>query len=45
MSINKGTYSGRIGSVDELRYKPDSKPILGFSLAVDDGYGDNKKTL
>ena len=45
MSINKGTYSGRIGSVDELRYTSDSKPVLGFSLAVDDGYGDNKKTL
>lgn len=45
MSMNVGIFSGNIGSVNDLRYTPDGKQILGFSLAVQEGYGDNKKTL
>lgn len=44
--MNVCTFSGNIGRVDDLRYTAqDQKPILGFSLAVDDGYGDSKKTI
>ena len=37
--------AGRVGRDAELRYGPDGTPVLGFSLAVDRGYGDNKKTV
>ena len=36
--------TGRVGKDAELRYTPNGKPVLDFSLAVDSGYGDGKET-
>jgi len=45
MSINNCTFTGRIGKDAETRFTPSQKAITSFSLAVDVGWGDNKKTL
>jgi len=45
MSINNCTFTGRIGKDAETRFTPSQKAITSFSLAVDIGWGDNKKTL
>lgn len=45
MSINVFTCSGRLGRDAELRYTAGGKPVLGFAVAVDVGYGENKSTL
>jgi len=45
MSINNCTFTGRIGKDAETRFTPSQKAITTFSLAVDVGWGDNKKTL
>lgn len=37
--------AGRLGKDQEGRYTPDGKFISNFSVAVDDGYGDRKKTI
>ena len=37
--------AGRLGKDAELRRTQGGDPVLGFSVAVDDGYGDNKRTL
>lgn len=37
--------AGRVGKDAELRRTQGGDPVLGFSVAVDDGYGDNKRTL
>lgn len=42
--MNKVIISGRLGKDIELRYTQQGKPFGTFSLAVDDGYGDKKKT-
>lgn len=39
------TIAGRLGKSAELRRTRDGTPVLGFSVAVDDGYGENKSTL
>ena len=39
------TIAGRLGKDAELRRTQGGDPVLGFSVAVDDGYGDNKRTL
>lgn len=37
-------FTGRTTKDVELRYSQDNKPIARFSIAVDRGWGDNKKT-
>lgn len=37
--------AGRLGKAAELRRTQGGDPILSFPVAVDDGYGDRKKTL
>lgn len=44
MSYNKVVLLGRIGKDSELRYTPNGKPVLEFSLATDSGWGENKVT-
>lgn len=39
------TIAGRTGKDAVLRRLQDGTPVLGFSVAVDDGYGQNKRTL
>ena len=39
------TIAGRIGKSAELRRTQGGDPILSFPVAVDDGYGDRKKTI
>lgn len=45
MSINVLTVSGRIGRDAEVRRTQGGKVVVGFPVAVDVGYGDNKSTL
>ena len=44
MGINVFTASGRLGSDMDVRYTPNNKCIGSFSLPVESGWGDNKKT-
>lgn len=37
--------SGNTGKDAESRFTPNGKQVTSFSLAVSDGYGDNKKTI
>lgn len=37
--------AGRLGKAADLRRTRDGDPVLSFSIAVDDGYGQNKSTL
>lgn len=37
--------AGRLGKDAELRRTQSGDPVLSFSVAVDDGYGQNKRTL
>jgi single-strand DNA-binding protein len=37
--------SGRTGKDAELRRLQDGTPVLSFSVAVDDGFGESKKTM
>lgn len=37
--------SGRTGKAGELRRTQGGDPVLGFSIAVDDGYGENRSTM
>jgi single-strand DNA-binding protein len=39
------TIAGRVGKDGELRRTQKDETVLGFSVAVDDGYGENKSTL
>lgn len=39
------TIAGRLGKDAELRRTQSGDPVLSFSVAVDDGYGQNKRTL
>lgn len=36
---------GRLGKDAEMRYSANGDAITSFSVAVDDGYGDKKKTV
>ena len=38
-------FVGRLGRDPERRYSPKGEPVTSFSVAVDDGYGESKKTL
>ena len=42
--MNKVNIIGRVGSDPELRYTPAGKAVTEINLAVDDGYGENKRT-
>ena len=44
MGINVFTASGRCGQDMEVRFTPNGKAIGQFSLPVETGFGDNKKT-
>ena len=44
MGINVFTASGRCGQDMEVRFTPGGKAIGQFSLPVETGFGDNKKT-
>lgn len=37
--------AGRLGKDSQLRRTQAGEPVLSFTVAVDDGYGDTKKTL
>ena len=37
--------AGRLGKDAELRHTTGGDSVLGFTVAVDDGYGDKKSTL
>lgn len=39
------TIAGRVGKDGELRRTQKDEAVLGFSVAVDDGYGENKSTM
>ena len=42
--MNKLYVTGGLGRDSELKTTPNGKMVLGFSLAVNTGWGDNKKT-
>ena len=42
--MNKVNLIGRLGSDPELRYTPAGKAVCEINVAVDDGWGENKKT-
>jgi len=39
------TLAGTVGKDAVLRRTQGGEPVLGFSVAVDDGYGENKSTI
>lgn len=45
MSLNSITLGGNIGNDMEVRYTQNGKAIGSFSLAVTNGYGDNKRVM
>ena len=44
MSINSMIFTGNVGKDMEVRNTPNGKAIGSFSVAVSQGWGDNKKT-
>lgn len=42
--MNKATITGKLGNDPELKTYGDNKKLATFSLATNDGYGENKKT-
>lgn len=44
MSFNNCTFTGRLGRDPEQKTANSGMTIANFSIAVDDGYGDKKKT-
>ena len=40
----KTTIVGRLGRDPEMRYTAEGTPVTSFSVAVDSGYGDKKRT-
>ncbi|EKS0344964.1 single-stranded DNA-binding protein [Escherichia coli] len=45
MSVNSITLGGNVGNDLEVRYTSNGKAIGSFSLAVQQGYGDNKRAM
>jgi single-strand DNA-binding protein len=43
--MNQVNVIGRLGADIELRYTPAGKAVCEMNLAVDDGWGENKKTV
>jgi len=42
--MNQVNLIGRVGSDVELKFTPSGKEVAEINLAVDDGWGENKKT-
>jgi single-strand DNA-binding protein len=42
--MNNFNFTGRLGSDAEVRHTPSGAAVCNFSVAVDSGYGDNKKS-
>jgi single-strand DNA-binding protein len=42
--MNKVMLVGNLGGDPELKYTPNGNAVANFSLATNDGYGDNEKT-
>jgi single-strand DNA-binding protein len=42
--MNNWNFVGRLGEDAETRFTKDGTPVVGFSVAVDSGYGDRKVT-
>ena len=42
--INKVILMGRLTREPELRHLETDKSVCGFTIAIDNGYGDNKRT-
>ncbi len=45
MSLNVCTFSGRLGSDAEQKYLPTGTAVLEFSIAVDTGFGDKRRSF
>lgn len=43
--MNSVNITGRVGQDIELRYTPAGKAVCNVNLAVEEGFGDNKKTI
>jgi single-strand DNA-binding protein len=43
--MRQATFAGRLGKDAELKYTPQGVAVCNFNIAVDAGYGENKKTL
>lgn len=43
--MNQINIIGRVGADPELKHTPSGKAVLNLNLAVDDGYGENRKTV
>jgi len=43
--MNYGHFAGRLGRDAESRATPNGKSVCNFSIGVDTGWGENKKTL
>jgi single-strand DNA-binding protein len=43
--MNNVNIIGRLGSDPEIRHTPSGKTVATLNLAVDDGWGENKKTV
>ena len=43
--MNSVNIIGRLGADPELRHTPTGKAVCEINLAVDDGWGENKKTV
>lgn len=41
----KITIAGYVGRDPEMRYMPDGTAVTNFSVAVSDGWGENKRTI
>ena len=41
---NKAILMGRLTKAPELRHTSAGTPVLSFSIAIDNGYGENKQT-
>ena len=42
--MNQVNIIGRVGGEVEIRHTPSGKAVAALTLAVDDGFGENKKT-
>lgn len=45
MSLNVCTFTGRLGRDAESKYLPTGTAVLEFSIAVDTGFGDKKRSF
>lgn len=43
--FHKLTIVGHVGRTAEMRVTPNGKEVTSFSVACQDGFGDNKKTI